>query len=330
MTVLAPDYTTDGSGVQGETARSLVASAYRKTLAPNAAGALQPGDVITMLSEEVNSTIVPLVLAAQEEFFVKNYDQPVVANQYEYIIPARAAFASWRDVVFVDSMGNEINMTNLSPEYLKLTYPAGGGPPLYVFGFIMQNDKVILYPPNGGTPTQYQLRQKAMRKPNDLISTDDAGQISTIDTVTGDVVLTNCPAEWTTSTTFDIIPNAPQFTSRGDDAAISAIDTVTKVLTFSDLDLVADMEVGDWVAPAMLSPIPQIPYGMFPLLAQRGAIRILESMGDTQNLQVAERRYADMAADFARTVSPRVEGTPKKIVNRNSMPQWGMGFPFSR
>lgn len=331
MVVLAPDYTTDGSGEQGQTARSLVASAYRKTLAPNAAGALQPGDVITMLSEEMNSTIVPLVIAAQEEFFVKNYDQQVVANQYEYTIPQRASFASWRDVVFVDTMGNEINMTNLSPEYLKLQYPAGGNPPLYVFGFVMRNDKVILWPPNGGTPTQYQLRQKTMRKPNDLISTEDAGQITVIDTVTGDVTVDNCPTDWTTSTTFDIIPNAPQFTSRGDDAAISAINTSTGVLTFSDLDLVADMEVGDWVTPAMLSPIPQIPYGMFPLLAQRGAIRILESMGDTQNLQVAERRYADMAADFARTVSPRVEGTPKKIVNRNTPSYWGSyGFPFQR
>lgn len=283
-----------------------------------------------MMSEDMNSTIVPLVIAAQEEFFVKNYDQPVVANQYEYTIPSRASFASWRDVVFVDTMGNEINMTNLSPEYLKLTYPAGGSPPLYVFGFVMQNDKVILYPPNGGTPVQYQLRQKAMRKPNDLISTDDAGQITVIDTMTGDVTLSNCPSVWTTTLAFDIIPNAPQFTSRGDDAAISAINTTTKVLTFSDLDLVADMVVGDWVAPAGLSPIPQIPYGMFPLLAQRGAIRILESMDNTQALQVAERRYQDMAADFARTVSPRVEGTPKKIVNRNTFPGWGFGFPFSR
>jgi hypothetical protein len=325
VATIAPDYTTDGSGVQGPDAHSLVASAYRKTGAPNAPGALQPGDLITMMSEDMNSTIVPLVLAAQEEFFVKNYDQQVVANQYEYTIPARAAFASWRDVVFVDAMGNEINMTNLSPEYLKLTYPAGGNPPLYVFGFVMQNDKIILYPPNGGTPTQYQLRQKAMRKPNDLISTDSAGQITLINTGTGEVTVGNAPTEWTTSLTFDIIPNAPQFTSRGDDAAISAINTTTKILTFSDLDLVADMEVGDWVCPAGLSPIPQIPYGMFPLLAQRGAIRVLEAMGDSQNLQVAERRYQDMAVDFARTVSPRVEGTPKKIVNRNTPSWWGAG-----
>jgi len=66
-------------------------------------------------------------------------------------------------------------------------------------------------------------------------------------------------------------------------------------------------------------------------LAQRGAIKILESLGDTQNLQIAERRYQDMAVDFARTVSPRIDGTPKKIVNRNTPACFGSyGYPFSR
>ncbi len=170
---------------------------------------------------------------------------------------------------------------------------------------------------------------KIKRRPNNLTSIDNCGQISTINTSTGDVTLVSCPTDWVTTTTFDCIPNAPQFTSRGDDLAISAINTTTFVLRFSDLTVVANMVAGDWICPATMSPIPQIPYDMFPLLAQRGAIRILESLGDTQNLQVAERRYQDMAADFARTVSPRIEGTPKKIVNRNTPGYWA-GFPFQR
>lgn len=338
MSIVAPDYTTDGSGTQGAAAHSLVASAYRRTLAPNAPGAIAAGDVITFLSEEMNSTIVPLVIAAQEEFWVQNIDMPVLAGVYNYTIPQRASFASWRDVVFVDSNGNEINMTNLAPEYLKVTYPAGGNPPLYVFGFIMQNDQVILWPQNGGTPTQYQLRMKIRRKPNDLISVADCGQITNINTGTNVITLANANTAWTAATTFDIIPNSPQFTSRRDDQPVSAVSlpaggpytlTFTTNSTYSTA-LPTGLSVGDWVAPSMLSPIPQIPYGMFPLLAQRGAIKILEALGDSQNLQIAERRYQDMAADFARTVSPRVEGTPKKIVNRNAG-YWGnYGFPFAR
>lgn len=328
----AIDYTVDYSGTQGQTAHSLVASAYRRTLAPNAPGAIQPGDVITFLDEEMRSTIAPLVMAAQEEFWVQNIDTPVLASTYNYTIPKRASFATWRDVVFVDANGNEIAMTNLSPEYLKLNYPAGGTAPLYSFGFIMQNDQVILYPPNGGTPTQYSLRMKIKRRPNYLTSNTNCGIVSSFVTATKVVTLSQADTSWTTATTFDVIPNSPQFTSRVDDQTVTGVSLPTGgpyTLTFSSLP--TGLAAGDWVCPATLSPIPQIPFDMFPLLAQRGAIKILEALGDTQNISVAERRYQDMAADFARTVSPRVEGTTKKIVNREAGFQWGsFGSPFTR
>ena len=334
--VAAPDYTVDGTGTQGPTAQSLVASAYRRTLAPNAVGGIQSNDVIIMLDDELHSTLSPLVQAAQEEFWVQNYDQTLIQNVYQYTIPPRASFANWRDVVYVDSNGMEINMTNLSPEYLKLTYPAGGNPPLYTFGFILQNDKIILWPPNGGVPTQYQLRMKIKRRPNNLTSVDNCAQVVSVDTGTNEVTCTSVPSDWTTAITFDIIPNYPQFTALQEDGTISAITTgangsVTLTTLPTDASGAYTLAAGDWICPATMSPIPQIPYDMFPLLAQRGAIRILESLGDPQNLQIAERRYQDMAADFARTVSPRIEGTPKKIVNRNTPPFWGSyGFPFQR
>lgn len=333
------DFTVDQSGVQGSSARSLVASAYRRTLAPNAPGAIQPDDVITFLDEEMRSTVVPLVLAAQEEFWVKNFDQALVQGTYNYTIPPRAAFAMWRDVVFVDRNGMEINLTDLAPEYLKLTFPAGGNTPLYVFGFLLQNDQIILWPPNSGVPVQYLLRMKIKRRPNNLTSVDNCGQITVINTGTNEVTLANADTTWTSATTFDIIPNSPQFTSRQDDQTVSAVSLPAGgpyVLTFSSpgtdpltgaaLPALPDgLTIGDWVCPSMMSPIPQIPYDMFPLLAQRGAIKILEALGDTQNLTIAERRYQDMAVDFARTVSPRIDGTPKKIVNRNSGAWYGFG-----
>jgi hypothetical protein len=323
-----PDYTVDGS------LQALVASVYRGCLSPNAQQTLQPADIIAFLDQEMRTTIVPLVLAAQEEFWVTNYDQPVLQGVFNYTIPKRAAFATWRDVVFVDNNNNEINMSMLSPEYLKLTYPAGGNPPLYVFGFILQNDQIILYPNTAGTPVQYRLRMKIKRRPNNLTSVLTCAQVTAIDPITKIVTVNAVPTDWTTSTTFDIIPNSPQFTSLQDDQTITALTTTT--LTFSSLPTnpqthALTMNVGDWICPSQMSCVPQVPYDMFPLLTQRGIVRVLEAMGDTQNLQVAERRYADMAADFARTVSPRIDGTPKKIVNRNTPPYWGSyGFPFQR
>jgi hypothetical protein len=339
MAAVTPDYTTDGSSL------AIVSSVYRAILSPNSQNTLQPADIIAFADQEMRTTIVPLVLAAQEEFWVTNFDQPVIQNQYAYTIPPRAAFATWRDVVFVDHNFNEINMSMLSPEYLKLTYPAGGNPPLYVFGFILKNDQIILYPNSAGTPTQYTLRMKIKRRPNNLTETSNCAQITAINTATNVVTCATVPSTWANTDTFDIIPNSPQFTSRQDNQTVSAVVTgINGTLTFTSPGedyhrfpyqpypaLPVGLSVGDWVCPAEMSCIPQVPYDMFPLLVQRAAIRCLEALGDTQNLQVAERRYQDQAADFARTVSPRIDGTPKKIVNRNTPPYWGsMGFPFQR
>jgi hypothetical protein len=173
---------------------------------------------------------------------------------------------------------------------------------------------------------------KIKRRPNHLTSVDNCGQVTTVTPGSSQVTLdSNGDETWTTATTFDAIPNSPQFTSLGDDLTISAINQVTPtatVLTFDDYP--TGIAVGDWVCPATLSCVPQIPYDMFPLLSQRGVIKCLEALGDNQALQVAERRYQDMAVDFARTVSPRIAGTRKALVNRTADFGWNANRGLSR
>ena len=320
------DYTVDATDL------SIVKSVQAHPLFPLSSNTLDNARIIEFLDEDMRSTIVPLVLAAKEEFYVENHDQTPTQGVYNYTIPRRAAFATWRDVVWVDTLGNEVAMTELAPEYVKITYPVGNIPPLYTYGFILQNDQVILWPPNSTVPTNYQLRMKIKRAPNHLTPTENCAQVTAVDVNNSQVTLDgNGDETWTTSLTFDAIPNYPQFTSLGDDLTISAIDQSTPtatILTFDDYP--TGIAVGDWVCPAQLSPIPQIPYDMFPLLIQRGVIRCLESLGDTQNLQIAERRYQDMAVDFARTVSPRIEGTRKALVNRTANFGWRYGRAISR
>lgn len=321
------DYTVDNGDL------SIVKSVQRRILMPLSNNTLTSNEIIEILDEEMRTTVLPLILAAREEFYVQNYDQTLVSGTYNYTIPQRASFATWRDVVYVDVNGNEINMTELAPEYVKISYPVGGLPPLYVYGFILNRDRVTLWPPNSTVPTQYSLRMKIKRRPNHLTSVDNCAQVTAVSPGTSQVTLDgNGDTTWTTSTTFDVIPNYPQFTSLGDDLTISAISQGTPtatVLTFNSYP--TGIAVGDWVCPATLSPIPQIPYDMFPLLSQRGVIRCLEALGDSQGLQVAERIYQDNAADFARTVSPRIEGTGKKLVNRTTGFGWnGVWGTFTR
>lgn len=320
------DYTVNATDL------SLVDSVQRRILMPLSQNTLTEANIIELLDEEMRSTVIPLVLSAKEEFYVQNYDTTPTQGVYTYTIPERAAFATWRDVVWVDPNGNEIAMTELAPEYTKITYPVGNLPPMYTFGFILVNDHIQLWPPNSTVPVQYQLRMKIKRQPNHLTDVANCAQVTAVNSGSSQVTLDgNGDTTWTTSTTFDAIPNSPQFTSLGDDLTISAINQATPtatVLTFDDYP--TGIAVGDWICPARLSPIPQIPYDLFPLLAQRGVIKCLEALGDNQGLTVAERRYQDMAADFARTVSPRIEGTRKALVNRTANFGWNYNRAISR
>lgn len=322
------DYTVDSTDL------SLVDSVQTRILMPLSANTLTEEKIIELLDEEMRSTVVPLVLAAKEEFYVQNYDQTLVAGTYSYTIPDRAAFATWRDVVLVDSLGNEIAMSELPPEYVKIGYPMGNMPPIYTYGFVMQNDKITLWPPNITIPTQYELRMKIKRRPNHLTSVENCGQVTAVNSGSRQVTLgNNGDTTWTTATLFDAIPNSPQFTSLGDDLVITTISQGTPtatVLTFAVDNYPTGIAVGDWICPAGMSCIPQMPYDMFPLLAQRGVIKCCEALGDNQNLQVAERRYQDMAADFARTVSPRIAGTRKCLVNRTANFGWSGTRAISR
>lgn len=319
----AIDYTVD------QTSLSLVKSVQAHPLMPISANTLTEAQIIEFLDEEMRSTVVPLILASQEEFYVQNYDQTLVVGTYNYTINARAAFATWRDIVLVDGIGNEINMTEIPPEYVKVTYPVGNMPPMYTFGYVLNNDRITLWPPNSTIPTQYTLRMKIKRRPNHLTPYLNCGRVTNINTGTGVISLSvNGDGTWTTGTTFDVIPSSPQFTSRADDKAITGIDNTLNTVTVATVP--TGLVIGDWWCPSTLSPIPQIPYDLFPLLVQRGIIRVLESLGDTQNLQIAERRYQDMAADFARTVSPRVQGARKALVNRTANFGWNYNRAISR
>lgn len=320
---IALDYTVD------KTDLSLYKSVQARIMFPLSSNTLDADRIIELMNEEMMSTVVPLVLSAHEEFYVQNYDQSLVSGTYNYTIPPRAAFATWRDIVLVDTIGNEIAMTELPPEYTKISYPVGSLPPMFTFGFVMNNDRITLWPPNMSLPTAYTLRMKIKRRPNHLTPYLNCGQVTAINTGTGVINLSvNGDGTWTTATTFDVIPNSPQFTSRADDKAITAIDNTLNTVTVATIP--TGLVVGDWWCPAMMSPVPQIPYDMFPLLVQRGVIKCLEALGDNQNLQVAERRYQDMAADFARTVSPRINGTRKALVNRTLSFGWSYYRSLSR
>lgn len=75
----------------------------------------------------------------------------------------------------------------------------------------------------------------------------------------------------------------------------------------------------DVIALSEQTIIPQVPSELHPMLAQGCAMRCLESLGDTQGLQNAAAKFAEMEQKTAMLIDNRVESAPQKINNRHSL-----------
>lgn len=296
----------------------------RRATLPDNAAALYPDDIICkILTAELHSVIVPLLMSVREDYLLHNSDQDIVSGTNSYEIPSRAVGQKLKDVVLVNSDGRESGISRIDTGNIK-DEPLSGSV-VSDRGFYFEDDRVVLYP-DGASFTQYDLRMKYFRRPNNIIETSSAGKITAINTGSKIVTLDNLPAAWTTATTFDFIKGTPGFKSRADDKAITSLSTVSKTLTFTD-SLPDGLIVGDWVAESGFSPIAQIPYDVHNLLEQRAAVKVLEEMGDS-GIKGAADVYKDMVDRFMVLVTPRADGSHKKIVSKN--PLFGGGSSSRR
>lgn len=299
---MAIDYTTTG----------LVSSVKRRITLPDAQNLYSATELIAFMSDELSSTIEPLVHSVQQEYWVEKVDVPLVAGVTNYLIPVRGIINGLRLITLVDNNDRESMFPLLRPEW---TASASTWLAPYttatIGGFYMEDDHIVVFPDTLINNPTMSVRFRFERQPSSLCATTDAGQITVI---AGNVVtLDNVPSTWTTSMLFDIIKGTPAFVSRGDDLTITNVNVGLSQVTFSALP--STVLVGDWVSLANTSPIPQIPYQLFPYLAQCVAVLCLQGLDDSE-LEVATKKLNIMKEDILKMLQPRDMGNVQTVVNR--------------
>lgn len=295
-------------------------------LMPSVQALFSDSDLLTILTFEMTSKIIPLIDNQAEEYFISTDDIPYSTSQTIFTIPPRALAGKLRAVSFVDSNQNEVRIPRLRLEDIMSNVNATGlaiNPALW--GFYLKNNKVILYlgSTTGGSSSFQYLRLRYVRQPNQLVLSSACGQITGI---AGNVITcSNIPTTFTTSSAYDLIQNVPQmFDSLLDDGTITAVTTGTNgTITFTAGTVPSTLAVGDWVCLANQSPIPQIPYTPgFDLLLQLSAAKCLEIHGDTQGYNVAMSQATDMKNYFISVITPRVDANVIRLTTPNSLYGW--------
>lgn len=296
---------------------TLAANVNLRCLNPISQNTFQLPDIVTLMDRELSMSVVPILKAAQQDYFVYNVDRTIVNGQSSYTFPTRAIGNAVRDIVLVDSGGNEVALNNLMREYIKVQFPFNFIPAIWSFGMYISGNEVNLYNTLVQSYTAYTLRFITERRPGGLTLTTNCGQIQGI---AGNVItLSNVDSSWTTSTTFDIINPLPPFQSIADDAAITLINGFQVTLS----SVPTGLAVGQWVCPAMLSCIPQIPYDVFSILEEYTVATVAESLDMSQLLAASKAKIEAWENKMAKMIRPRVTGSPRVIINKDGM---GRGF----
>lgn len=298
---------------------SLASTVNLKCLNPSSQNTYQPADIVALMDNEMSLVIVPLLKSTQQDYFVYNVDVPIVNGQSAYTMPKRAVGNALKDVVLLDASGNEVALNNLEREYIKVQFPFNFVPSIWSFGQYLTANEINLYNTLIQSYTAYTLRFITERRPNGLTLSENCGQITAI---TGNVLtLSNVDSTWTTETTFDIINNMPPFQSIVDDATVTDITGQQVTLT----SVPTGLAKGQWVCPAMLSCIPQIPYELFPLLTEITVATLAEGLDMSQLLAAAKAKIDLYASNSAKLTRPRVTGSPKVIISRDGTNTWANG-----
>lgn len=307
----------------GLTTNSLLKSIKRRTMAPDNQNTFTDQDYIDLLNEEMMIGLVPSILQAKEEYFIFRHPVPLVSEKSKYPVPERALANKIREVCYLDSNtenGNEYEMTRIAIDdrYSGLSAATNTTDSHGFRKFYMLGSDLVLHPgvssnPTGSIVFYYYLR------PNTLVKDSAVAVITNIDREAGTLVCSSIPSTYLTSEVYDFVKAKSPHNILDIDIPVISINSTTKTITLDPEDIPDDLEVGDHVPLAGQSMIPNAPTEMHVVLAQRVAQRVMEALGDTEGLNNATIKVNEMENKMSTMMNSRVEGAPRKVVNRSLM-----------
>ena len=288
------------------TTTGLIDKLKKRGMIPTSQQTFQNSDFLNFLDDELKHYIVPLVMSTREEYFVKITDE-TIGSTTSFDVPERAIGGKLRDLKRVSS-NNVYSIPRINSDDIQRFNDIS----LVENGFYLESNLIKLL---GSFNTADELRISFFRRPNTLVLQSSCALVTSISG--NDVTCSSMPTTWDTDDLFDVIRGKSQFSSRGDDQSVTALDTSAKTLSFTSAP--SGIVAGDWICLAKESPIPQIPYECFPLLVLKTAAVVTRSIGDDKGAKAKEEKCTEMRDSILGLLSERVEGEPQKIVNNHNL-----------
>lgn len=277
---------------------------------------INTAQLLSFLNSIIQLDMVSLVDSANQEYFVRSIDVPIVASESRYRIPYRAMGRTLRDLKFHDSAttnGRFQNMIRIDPEDLNF-YQVGSRA---FTAFYFKGDSVILVPDVPSSVSSDAVLQMWYKlKPNAPCLLEDSAVVVTINSP--DITVNQVPTNLITGSLVDFIQARDGCDIYEFDKPIINIAGTT--LTFDPLDIPTDLQVGDYISLAQTSPvINMIPDECQPLIENKTAKLLLASIGDMAGSTQFDGWITDMEKMIEKMIEPRTDGNPQVIMNPYSL-----------
>lgn len=288
------------------TTTEFLASVRRKAHIPPSQVTFQDADLLALANDELEVAILPQIVSTRENYYRTSQDL-VLNTTNVYDIPYRAIGAALTNVQIVN--GTQIYQVERSEEneqFSTVTSPTG------YWSFNVIGNQIKILP----VITMGVVRLHYLQVPNLLVPVASSAQVTAINQGTGVLTFASMPATFTVTSSFDCIADQPHFNWRFIDTVPTALTSTTVTFSALPTDVYgnAAIKVGDWLALAGQTPVPQVPREFSALLVQRTVVKYYEAQNYKDKAALAEKKLEEMELKLFKLINPRVAGSPKRIV----------------
>ena len=287
---------------------ALIANIKRRCAVPNSQLTYLDTDFSDMATDELQGTVVPLIMSTREEYFVHHVD--VVVSGSSLDIPANAVGEKLRTVAYVQQT-SPLVLVNLPRIDLDVVTGLGFFNSATIAGFYIEDNTLNLYPSNS-VPQNQTIRLYYYKRTLALAAPSTYGKVVSIDAVANTFQLSFVPSTWEIGTELNSVSSVSPFAVTVTTMAIVGVSSPTV-----EVASVAGLSVGDYVSLEGYSAVPQVPIEAHAWLAQLTAVKALEGLGDREAMKAAQAKADMLEKSMLIMVSQRVDGSVKKIMNPN-------------
>lgn len=294
------------------TSQNLIDSVKRRANIPDSQSMVDDSEILDYANEELALNLIPLVLSKHEDYFLIREEVSVVDGTLSYQIPYRALGNKLKQVAYIASDGRLIELTRVSLDQIT-DYRSGCGERYHI-----EDENIVI--DSSSTNLNYDTIAFFYNiRPNELVDSDRVSVITSIDRNVGIITVSTLPENFDSSTSIDFIKTKSPHRIIDYDITPTVIDTSNKYFTFDVDDIPSQLVVGDRICVASETDLINIPSELHVMLAEMVAARVLESIGDLENLSAVNKKIQKMESNAQYLLDNRVTDSPLKANHKKSL-----------